>query len=280
MATAANLDAEKRALDEPVHTIDDGDAITTTQPTSATGSVVALDDNYHVYKQSGHLEISPSDAKHVLRKIDARIVPILFFLYMLQYLDKNAINFASAYGLNAGTGMTANDYNWLSSIFYFGYLISQFPSSYLLQRLPVAKFISIATIVWGIILMTTPACRSFGGIATNRFFLGVTEATVNPGFVLMMSMWYTAAEQPLRLESYYCTNGVATMFGGLIGYAVGHITTGLPKWMYVFLIFGSISLATGIIALIFLPDLPATAKFLSSANGPSRSGAWHGTSKG
>lgn len=112
--------------------------------------------------------------------------------------------------------------------------------------------------------MTTPACTSFAGIATNRFFLGLTEAVVNPAFVLIMSIWYTSPEQPLRLEIYYCTNGLATMFGGLIGYAVGHITTGLPKWMYVFLIFGSISLAWGLVSAVVLPDLPATAKFLSA----------------
>jgi hypothetical protein len=79
----------------------------------------------------------------------------------------------------------------------------------------------------------------------------------------MMSIWYTSAEQPLRLEIYYCTNGIATMFGGLIGYAVGHITTGLQKWQYIFIIFGSISIAWGIVSLIVLPDLPSTAKFLT-----------------
>lgn len=151
----------------------------------------------------------------------------------------------------------------VGSIFYFGYLLFQFPSGYLLQRLPVGRFLSLVTIAWGIVLITTPACRSFAGIATNRFLLGALEATVNPGFVLMMSMWYTSAEQPLRLEIYYCTNGVATMFGGLIGYAVGHITTGLQKWMYVFLIFGSISIAWGVVSLLVLPDLPSTAKFLT-----------------
>lgn len=49
----------------------------------------------------------------------------------------------------------------------------------------------------------------------------------------------------------------------LIGYAVGHISTGLPRWMYVFLIFGAFSVVTGIFALWLLPDLPSTAKFLS-----------------
>jgi MFS family permease len=142
-------------------------------------------------------------------------------------------------------------------------LFFQFPSGYFLQRLRTGKFLSIATIIWGIILITTPACTNFAGIAANRFMLGAVEATVNPGFVLLMSMWYTSAEQPLRLETYYCTNGIATMFGGLIGYAVGNITSGLQKWMYVFIIFGSVSIVWGIVSLLVLPDLPATAKFLT-----------------
>jgi MFS family permease len=89
------------------------------------------------------------------------------------------------------------------------------------------------------------------------------EASVNPGFVMIISMWYRSSEQPLRLEAYYCTNGIATMFGGLIGYAVGNIKHGLPQWMYVFLIFGSLSIAAGIWTLIILPDSPSTCKFLS-----------------
>lgn len=80
-----------------------------------------------------------------------------------------------------------------------------------------------------------------------------------------MALWYRSIEQPLRLETYYCTNGIATMFGGLISYGVGHITSGLPQWMYIFLIFGSVSLAAGIWALLMLPDAPSTCKFLTES---------------
>ncbi|KAI0475744.1 allantoate permease [Xylariaceae sp. FL0804] len=241
------------------------------EPTSSSEDVSAasardLDDNYRLFKdaqQDGGLDADAAEVKKVVRKIDLHVVPVLFMIYFIQYLDKNSINFANAYGLQEGTNLHGQDYSWLGSIFYFGYLISQVPSGYLLQRLPIGKFISVTTIVWGIILMTTPACTSFGGIATNRFLLGVTEAAVNPGFVLVMSIWYTSDEQPLRLEAYYCTNGLATMFGGLIGYAVGHITTGLERWMYVFIIFGALSFAQGIISFLVLPDMPSTAKCLN-----------------
>lgn len=76
-------------------------------------------------------------------------------------------------------------------------------------------------------------------------------------------MWYTTKEQPLRLESYYSTIGIATMFSGLIGYAVGHINSGLEKWMYIFIIFGSITIAWGLILFFLLPDSPSTTRFLA-----------------
>ncbi|KAK8122956.1 MFS general substrate transporter [Apiospora sp. TS-2023a] len=230
--------------------------------TSDSANSKEVDEAYAVYAANENLDFSEAEMKKVLRKVDWRIVSILFTTYLLQYLDKNSINFASAFGLKQGTHLGSNEYQWLGSIFYFGYLVSNFPSGYLLQRFPIGKLVSLTTIAWGIILITTPACTSFAGLAVNRFLLGAFEATVNPAFVLIMSTWYTTAEQPLRLEAYYCTNGLATMFGGLIGYAVGHITTGLPRWMYVFVIFGAISTAWGCVSLWVLPDSPESCKFL------------------
>ena len=97
----------------------------------------------------------------------------------------------------------------------------------------MGKVIGITTIIWGILIITTPACSSFGGIATNRFLLGLFEAVVNPGFVLVMAMWFRTDEQPIRLTIYYCMNGIAGIFGGSLGYAIGHITSGLQQWMLV-----------------------------------------------
>lgn len=71
------------------------------------------DETYDVYKQNQDLETTPEASKRVLRKIDTRLLPILILTYMLQYLDKNSINFASVYGLKEGTGLKGQDYSWL-----------------------------------------------------------------------------------------------------------------------------------------------------------------------
>jgi hypothetical protein len=73
-----------------------------------------LDDNYELYKNGKDLEYDPVEEKRVLRKIDYRVIPILFITYMLQYLDKNSINFSSVYGLQKGTHLHGQNYSWLS----------------------------------------------------------------------------------------------------------------------------------------------------------------------
>lgn len=139
-----------------------------------------LDDSYEIYQRRAGETLDPVEAKRVLRKIDRRILPILVVIYLLQYLDKNGINYASAYGLQEGTNLHGQQYAWLGSIFYFGYMGMQYPAGWLMQRFPTAKVLSLTCFAWGVVLVTTPACHSFAGIAANRFLLGALEAFVNP----------------------------------------------------------------------------------------------------
>lgn len=177
-------DAEK--ISGPNEIVTDPASPNSPQLSSADGS--DLDDNYNLYKQ--HIDEEPADpqeAKRVLRKVDWRVVPLLFLIYLLQYLDKNGLNYASVYGLQKGTHLKDNEYSWLGSIFYFGYLIAQYPAGYLLQRLPLGKVLGATTLTWGIIVITTPACYNFAGIASNRFLLGFVEAVVSDDLTSTMS---------------------------------------------------------------------------------------------
>ena len=103
----ASTDPEKHINRSPVQSATQG--VDDISPASSTH----LDDNYELYKNGRDLETDPKELKRVLRKIDFRIIPILFVTYMLQYLDKNSINFSSVYGLQKGTHLTGQDYSWL-----------------------------------------------------------------------------------------------------------------------------------------------------------------------
>ena len=128
-------------------------------PEKASVNSRDLDDAYELYKRQDATEIDPNDAKRVLRKIDIHILPLLMMTYMLQFLDKSSINFASVYGLRQGTNLHGQDYAWLGSIFYFGYLFSQYPAGYLLQRLPIGKFIGGTTMGESTLLPILTVCE-------------------------------------------------------------------------------------------------------------------------
>lgn len=74
-------------------------------------------------------------------------------------------------------------------MFYFGYLFWEYPTNRLLQRLPLAKYSAFNVIMWGLTLCCMAAVKDFAGAMTVRFFLGVFEAAVSPGFALFTSQW-------------------------------------------------------------------------------------------
>ncbi|KAF4537693.1 MFS general substrate transporter [Lasiodiplodia theobromae] len=204
----------------------------------------------------------------VRRKIDRNLLPWMCGLYLLQYLDKTTLSYASSMGITADTNMTASQYSWTGSIFYIGYLALQYPHNRLMQRFPVARYVSVSVVVWGIILATTAATTDFAGIMTVRFFLGALEGAVTASFVLITARWYRASEQAFRTGIWFCFNGVAQIVGGALAYGVSrgfeensHIH--FSSWKALFLIAGIATSIYGVALFFFLPESPISAPWLS-----------------
>ncbi|KAJ6164633.1 hypothetical protein N7470_003305 [Penicillium chermesinum] len=200
------------------------------------------------------LETSVSEdvEKKVLRKLD------------LFYMDKLALSQATLFNLQEDLGLHGTEYNWASVVFYFGYFAWSWPSSYLIVRLPLGKYLSIAVFLWGGILMCHAACTSFGGLVAARFFLGVGEASVAPGFALITGMFYKRSEQPARQAAWFAGNSIASVIGGLVAYGIGLIQSHtVSNWQLLFLILGGITAAYGLVLFVFLPDSPLKVFFLN-----------------
>lgn len=165
-------------------------------------------------------------------------------------------------------------------MFYFGYLAWSWPSSYLSVRLPLGKYLGVSVIIWGAILMCHGATKNYAGLVTARFFLGVAEGAVAPGFSLITGMFYKRREQPSRYVSipevassiltqrsmgiWFAGNCIANIISGVIAYGVGKITTSsLAHWRLLFLILGGVTSAYGVLLFLLLPDSPAKARFLN-----------------
>ncbi|KAJ5573466.1 uncharacterized protein N7459_007893 [Penicillium hispanicum] len=234
-----------------------------------------------------HEEVDPVEARRILWKIDFMILPYLAVCYAFFYIDKvgllhmssshadrksltndaateqTTLSYAAIFGIRDDLKLHGTEYNWLSSIFYFGFLAWAFPTNFLMQRLPIGKYLGVNIFMWGVFLMIQAACNSFETLAVLRALGGAAEACADPAFMLITSMWYTRREQPVRIGLWYTANGLGIALGGLLGYGIGHIRGALASWKYEFIVIGALCATWGIIMFIFLPDSPVTARGLS-----------------
>ncbi|CAK7199044.1 Allantoate permease [Sporothrix eucalyptigena] len=213
--------------------------------------------------------MTPAEERRLLRKIDWNLMPLLCIVYGLNYLDKTTVSYASVMGFKTDANLIGQDYSWVASMFYFGYLAWEWPTNYLLQRLPLAKWSAANVIMWGLVLCCMAAVDSFAGAMAVRFFLGVFEAAVSPGFALFTSQWYTMREQGTRVGIWFSFNGIGQIIGGFIAYgiAVGTdkhpLAHGLHPWQLLFLVIGLFTAAIGVLFLWLMPDNQMNARFLT-----------------
>ncbi|OHF04260.1 major facilitator superfamily transporter [Colletotrichum orchidophilum] len=216
------------------------------------GQVVDLADGYTLEEE-----------KEVLRKIDLAILPMMCFVFFLQYLDKQSLSYASVFGLITDLNLTSSQYSWCSSIFYVGQLVSEYPFIYLMSRFHLTKFVGVTIVIWGIICMCLAAPHNYAGFAAVRFLLGFAEGAVSPAFITITSIWYRSNEHALRTALWITMNGLAQTCGSLLMYGIAKNTHALAPWRVLFLICGAITSAAGIFFYLFMPNGPKDAWFLN-----------------
>lgn len=225
------------------------------------------DEGFDLFKRGGMTDnVDEAESKRVARKLDYHLLPVLFVLYGINYVDKASLGWAAVLGtFETDVHVDVGDrYSWASAIFYYGYLGAQYPASYCLQKFPVGKVIASTTIFWGILMLCHMACTSYGGILACRFLLGVSEAPISGGFILFLSQFYTRKEQVGRTMVFGSSQGVFYVIFGFISYGLGHVTDAkLSEWQLVFLVLGICSLLIGAVWFAFIPDTPAKARFLT-----------------
>ncbi|KAK6068017.1 transporter [Seiridium cupressi] len=192
------------------------------------------------------------------RKLDYRILPLLGICYFFYYVDKTTLSYAAIFGIKTDLALNTQGYSWLSSLFYFGWLVWAIPSNLIMQRCPPGWCLAANIFMWGALLMVQAVAQNFASLAALRVFSGAFEAIADPAFMLLTSMYYTRSEQPIRIAIWYSFNGIGVAGGGLIGYGIGHIKGALQSWRYEFLIVGACCALWGVFLFILLPNSPAT----------------------
>ncbi|KAL7929794.1 major facilitator superfamily domain-containing protein [Trichoderma chlorosporum] len=188
--------------------------------------------------------------KRVLFKVDTRVMPILALLLLCSFLDRTNVGNAKILGLEADLGITDKQYSQGLAVFYATYIACELPSNLVLKKVSPRIWLPSLTVAWGIITMCLGFVSSFGSFAAVRALLGIAEGGLFPGIVLYLSSIYTRGELALRLGVFYTS---ASLFWG-----------GLEGWRWIFIIEGLLTVASGLIAFVALPNSVASAGFLST----------------
>lgn len=201
--------------------------------------------------------------RSLYRKITWRIIPYLFLLYIVAYVDRVNVGFA-AMDMKRQLGFSDTVYGTGAGIFFLGYAIFDMPSNLMVQRVGTRLWIARIMITWGVIA----ACMAFVHSATSfyimRFLLGVGEAGFVPGMLLYLTFWYPSHERARAVAKFMTATSLAGVVGAPLSSALLRLdgALGLQGWQWLFIAEGIPTMLLGISVLFVLKNGPAEANWL------------------
>lgn len=199
-----------------------------------------------------------------LRKVSLRLLPILFILYIVSYLDRINLSFA-ALKMNADLGFSDSEYGFGAGIFFLGYCLFGIPSNYIVEKFGPRRWIAMIMGLWGFITITLGLVKDPVTFAFMRFILGAAEAGFFPGMLLYLTYWFPKREYGTAVARFMTAIPAAGLLGSLVAEKALSMDglQGIAGWKWLFLITGAPAVVLGVVVPFMIPDRPEHAKFLS-----------------
>lgn len=196
-------------------------------------------------------------------RVTRRLIPFLFLLYILNFLDRVNVGFA-ALEMNRDLGFGPAVYGLGAGIFFLGYCLFEVPSNLVLYRTGARLWIARIMITWGLAASAMMLIRTPSSFYLLRFLLGVAEAGFFPGIIFYLTFWYPARERARAYAWFLAAIPVCGVIGGPVSGALLGLDglLGLAGWQWLFLLEGLPSVVVGFAVLWLLPDRPRDARWL------------------
>jgi len=199
-----------------------------------------------------------------LRKVTWRLIPFLFVLYVIAWLDRVNVGFAGLQ-MNADLGFSSTVFGFGSGIFFLGYCLFEIPSNIILERVGARLWIARIMVTWGLISAGLMFVRTPAAFYLLRFLLGVAEAGFFPGVIYYLSLWYPTAQRARAIAAFMTAVPVTGLIGGPLSGALLELDGfhGLAGWQWLFLVEGLPAVVLGTSVMFYLDDRPETTQWLA-----------------
>jgi ACS family tartrate transporter-like MFS transporter len=193
-----------------------------------------------------------------------RILPLIGIGYGIAYMDRINISFA-AQRMNADLHFSATVYGLGAGLFFLSYALFEVPSNLLLVRVGARRWIARIMLTWGVLAVGMMFVRTPLQFCVLRFLLGLAEAGFFPGVIYYLTLWYPSEYRGRAISRFYVAAPLSKVFmGGIAGALLGlQGRLGLTGWQWLFLVEGLPAVAMSAVVLFWLPDIPATAGWLT-----------------
>ena len=211
---------------------------------------------------------TPEDDKAIMKKVDRRFLLLIGILYMTKNIDYT--NAANVKVLQVGQprnslnelNMTADQYNWVQSIYFIAYIIFEVPSNLMLKKMTPRIWQSRIIFTWGVVLACHAAIQNKNSYYALRFLLGMMEAGLFPGLAVQLCSWYRSDEMGKPIMWMFGWQNCAGIVGSLLAYGISYMNglCGLSAWRWVYLLEGLATILLAGIVWIVLPDYPKSPR--------------------
>src|SRR5437867_4167220 len=201
----------------------------------------------------------PDLGRRVVRKLFWRLLPFLFLLYIVNYLDRINVGFAKLQ-MQDQLEFSERVFGIAFGIFFAGYFFFQLPSNLALARVGARRWMAAIMVLWGVISCCMIFVRTPVGFYELRFVLGAAEAGFFPGIILYLKNWFPETARARAFACFMSANPVAGVIGGPIsGALLGLHRPPLVGWQWMFLLEGVPAIALAALVLVTLKDHPRDA---------------------
>jgi MFS transporter, ACS family, tartrate transporter len=211
----------------------------------------------------GDMVANPMEAT-LVRKLKIRLLPFLFVLFVLAFIDRINLGFA-ALTMNRELAISTQQFGFAAGIFFWGYFLFEIPSNLILHKIGARVWIARILITWGAIATLTGFVHSVHQLYVARFALGIAESGYFPGIVLYLGYWFRQREKAQAIALILIGIPLASILGGPIsGFILDHARwLGLSSWRWLLIIEGVPAATLAFLVPFLLPSIPGEAKFLT-----------------
>lgn len=207
---------------------------------------------------------APEIVASARRRIAWRLLPFLFVLFVIAFLDRVNVSYAGL-EMTRDLSFSGSVFGFGSGIFFVGYLLFEIPGALIVERWSARKWFARIMVTWGLITVLMAFIKTPLHFYLVRILLGAAEAGFFPGIIVYLTHWFRAEDRAKAAAIFMLAIPVSNIIGSPVsGWLLGVHWLGMAGWRWLFVAEGIPAIVFGIITVFYLTDWPREARWLSA----------------